>query len=119
MDQKRRRGPGRPFQPGNPGKPKGSRNKLSEDFFRALSDDFSEHGVKAIEDARAADPVAYVNVVAKLMPKELKVERRLGDLSDADLDRILAHVTDVLGAGGAEIGAGSGEGAKAGRAALN
>jgi hypothetical protein len=30
---------GRPFQPGNPGRPKGSRNKLSEDFVAALYDE--------------------------------------------------------------------------------
>lgn len=115
------RGKGKPFVKGDPraGRPKGSRNKLSEDFFKALSEDFAEHGIKAIEDARAADPVAYVNVVAKLMPKELKVERKMGELTDAELDRVLAHVTDVLGSAGAEGGAGSGASEAPGRAALN
>ena len=46
-------GPGNPpvayrFQPGNPGRPKGSRNKLGEDFIAAVAEDFAKHGMKAI-----------------------------------------------------------------------
>ena len=41
-------GPGNPpivhrFQPGNPGRPKGSRNKFGEDFIAALAEDFAKH----------------------------------------------------------------------------
>jgi hypothetical protein len=39
---------GRPFKSGNPGRPKGSRNKLGEAFLDALHADWQEHGTEAI-----------------------------------------------------------------------
>lgn len=85
-----KQGAGRPFQPGksgNPaGRPKGSRSKLGEAFIQAMSDDFAVHGVDAIQSARALDPVAYVKVVAGILPKELKLSDER-DLTDAELDR--------------------------------
>ena len=39
------------FQPGNPGgpgRPLGSKNKLSESFLQALAEDFEKHGKDAI-----------------------------------------------------------------------
>lgn len=100
---------GRPFEKGNPGRPKGSRNKLSEDFFDALSRDFAEHGVKAIERMRGEDPTGYVSTIARLMPKEFKIERKMGELSDGDLDSLIAAVQSALAAAGLVGGAGSGE----------
>ena len=32
------------FKKGNPGRPKGARNKFGEDFISALKEDFNEHG---------------------------------------------------------------------------
>ena len=37
------------FEPGQGGRPRGSRNKLGEDFINALADDFAKHGAVAIE----------------------------------------------------------------------
>ncbi len=40
----------KPGQSGNPhGRPKGSKNKLSESFLQALAEDFEKHGKDAIE----------------------------------------------------------------------
>ena len=61
------------FQPGNTlgkGRPKGSRNKLGEDFLSALQQDFSEHGVAAITKVREDRPHEYLKVVASILPKE-------------------------------------------------
>lgn len=69
-----RRGSGRPFQPGNPGRPPGSRNKLKEDFFKALADTFREHGRAAMEQMIENEPAAYIKVIASLMPKQLSDE---------------------------------------------
>jgi hypothetical protein len=71
-----------PFEkghPGGPGRPKGSRNKLSEAFLRVLSDDFSEHGVEVIEKLRKDSPAQYANVIAKLMPKMMELSGPDGD----------------------------------------
>ncbi len=68
------------FQPGGeggPGRPKGARNKLSEAFIGTLADDFAEHGPDVIIGLRRTNPVAYCNVIARLMPK-------LMELSDPD-----------------------------------
>lgn len=65
--------PWQPGQSGNPaGRPKGSRNKLAEDFFKALADDFTKHGVAAIEKMRTERPNEYAKMVASLMPKEIE-----------------------------------------------
>ncbi len=93
-------GPGKPplhtrFQLGNPGRPKGSRNKLGEDFIAALYEDFHAHGVAAIAEARQKDPVAYVRVVAGLLPKEMKV-RDERDLTDEQLEARIQQLAKAL-----------------------
>lgn len=99
------------FKPGNSGRPKGSRNKLGEAFVAALHDDFTKHGVKAIETVRAERPHEYLKVVASLLPKQVEIkEDAFGDLTDEQLAAVLASVTAALGiegqtgAGGAEAG---------------
>lgn len=60
---------------GNPaGKPKGARNKLAEDFFKALANDFAENGIAAIEVMRAERPNEYAKMIAGLMAKEVTGE---------------------------------------------
>lgn len=74
------------FKPGNPGRPKGSRNKLGEAFIEALHDDFQEHGVKAIQTVREKKPDQYLKVIASLMPKDLNLNvNNLGEVSDDEL----------------------------------
>lgn len=72
------------FEPGNPGRAKGSRNKLGEDFIAALSDDFNEHGIAAIQAVRSEKPDAYLKVIASILPRELKVTTE-NDLTDDQL----------------------------------
>src|SRR3954453_14116692 len=64
------------FKPGNPGRPKGSKNKFTEDFWRDLHEAWSEHGKKAILDTLKADPAKFLTVAAAMIPKELEVTRR-------------------------------------------
>jgi|GEM_PF-3114594 len=60
-------------QVANPsGRPKGTRNKLSENFIAALYADFEEHGIKAIQDMRVEKPGDYVKVVASLIPAQFQ-----------------------------------------------
>ena len=65
------------FAPGNeggPGRPRGSRTKLSESYLKALADDFEEHGVETIVRLREEQPAIYVGAIGKLMPKLLEVD---------------------------------------------
>jgi hypothetical protein len=67
----------KPFQPGqsgNPkGRPKGARQKLGEAFLEALHEDFSEHGVKAIQKVREEKPEQYLRVIAMILPKDINL----------------------------------------------
>lgn len=60
---------------GNPnGRPKGSRNKLSEDLFEALLTEFNKNGAKAIKRVCKDDPGAFLRSLVSLQPKENKNE---------------------------------------------
>lgn len=101
-----------PFQPGNKfgkGRPKGSRNKLGEDFLTALQADFHEHGPETITKVRESRPHEYLKVVASILPKELNVKTdALNEMSDDDLAAILDAVRSAVLAG-AYAQAGSGD----------
>jgi len=61
---------------GNPnGRPKGSRNKLTETFLDIVAKDFAENGAEAIERVRREDPVMYLRIVGSLIPRELITQR--------------------------------------------
>ena len=90
----------KPVKPGevrNPaGRPKGSRNKLSDAFLRALADDFEAHGKGVVEKVRTERPQDYLKIVASVMPKRMEVEdvcppRRAADLSDDSLAAIVGE----------------------------
>jgi len=66
--------PYKPGQSGNPkGRPKGSRNKLSEEFFRNLCDAWQAFGEPALMSAALTHPLEFVRMVAQLMPKDVDV----------------------------------------------
>ena len=80
----------KPGQVANPaGRPKGARNKLGEAFVSALHDDFTQHGAEAIAKVREVDPSTYMRVVAGLLPKEVKIERPIEEMSDDELGRLI------------------------------
>lgn len=65
----------KPGQSGNPaGRPKGARNKLSEDFFNALAEDFAENGVNVIATMRSESPKDYAKMIAALQSREVTGE---------------------------------------------
>lgn len=92
-ERKQRPATFKPGQSGNPaGRPKGSRNKLGEEFLDALYSDFQENGAAVIARVRVDKPDAYLKVVASLMPRELKVDqppRPITSFSDAELEALL------------------------------
>ena len=85
----------KPGQSGNPkGRPRGSRNKLTEDFFRDLCDAWQAFGKPALETMAMLYPVEFVRVVASLMPKETQAtitKVNLDRISDEQLDAIIAR----------------------------
>ena len=61
--------------PGGPGRPLGSKNRLSEYFLYELFDHFEEHGREAIERVCKDRPGEYLRIIASLIPKELILEK--------------------------------------------
>ena len=61
------------FEKGNKlgtGRPKGSRNKLAEDFLADLSKLWTEKGMDCLKLACAENPMKFIEMVADLLPKE-------------------------------------------------
>lgn len=109
---------GRPFEPGNnanpAGRPKGSRNKLGEDFLKAMAEDFAEYGKAAIVAVRTDKPDAYLKVIASILPKQAEIKIDNYDhLDDTQLRAALGAAVRDLATLGVDIGAGPGEGAGA------
>jgi hypothetical protein len=91
--------PWKPGQSGNPkGRPKGSRNKLSEEFFRDLCDAWQAFGKPALETMAMLYPAEFVRMAASLIPKEPEaittpvIER----MSNAQLDALIAELQSGL-----------------------
>jgi hypothetical protein len=84
------------FKPGNPGRPKGARNKLGEAFIADLFATWQRRGVSAIERVIDEKPEAYLKVIASLLPKNVNLNHgHLDDLSDDQLLRKLAVLTEM------------------------
>lgn len=58
---------------GNP-RPRGPQDSLAETLLPLLLDDFAEHGAEAIERVRQANPIAYLRIVAAVIPKHLTID---------------------------------------------
>lgn len=73
------------FGPGNNanpnGRPKGSRTKLDSLFVECLYRDFKDHGADAVRKCREEKPDVYLNVIAKVVPKQVEL-----DATDAAVD---------------------------------
>jgi len=86
------------FGPGNPGRPKGARNKLGEAFIEALHDDFGKHGVEAIVEVRENKPDQYLKVIASLLPKDvnLNITDDTSEMTDDELVERIERLTSAV-----------------------
>lgn len=90
---------GRPFAAGvsgNPdGRPKGSRNKLTETFLDTVAKDFAENGAEAIARVWLEEPVMYLKLVRSLVPRDLIAMREqapdvdYSELTDAEIVELI------------------------------
>ena len=88
----------KPGQSGNPaGRPKGSKQKLCEDFLGDVLDAWTASGKAAIEAMIADKPGDFVKMVAGLVPKEATLNiNNTDDLSDAELAERIRTITATL-----------------------
>lgn len=98
------------FKPGNPGRPKGSRNKLGEAFLEDMLADWEANGPVAIRKVRETKPDAYLKVVASILPRDLNVNINQTDhMTDEQLierirslDAAIRPFLDAQGEGGTD-----------------
>jgi hypothetical protein len=81
-----------------PGRPRGSRNALSEAVICAFLRDFREHGQRAIAKVRETQPAAYLKLAVLLVPREHKVEQTntYEGLSTEQIEAYIAAIQDRL-----------------------
>jgi hypothetical protein len=84
------------FKPGNNGRPKEARDRISRAFLTALADDFEQHGVGAIVKVREEDTANYLRVAASVIPKEIEITRPLDGMDDSELAKAIELLADVL-----------------------
>ncbi len=109
--------PWKPGQSGNPlGRPKGSRNKLAEDFIKDLHEAWQTQGKETIERVISERPHEFLKVVAGLLPKEIKIKDELSEFSDEQLAALNALAVALIGDAEGDISA---DQAGAGPKALN
>ena len=79
------------FLPGNPGRPKGARNKLHKDVLEAYAADFETHGREVITVLRVEKPVEWLRLAIQLLPKEMVIEdiSTVQQLDDTELDALI------------------------------
>ena len=76
----------KPGQSGNPsGRPKGSRNKLAEDFLTDAYQQWQQHGSKALETMATSEPAKFCQLVANLLPKETVLQDERVPISEIKL----------------------------------
>ena len=76
----------KPCQSGNPaGRPRGSRNKLAEDFLADAYQQWQQHGSKALEKMATSEPAKFCQMVAGLLPKESVLQDERVQLSEIKL----------------------------------
>ena len=88
----------KPGQSGNPlGRPTGSRNKFSDQFYRDLAATWEANGAEAMQKCALTEPSKFVAICASLIPKDVSVTlsaRLPGNLEPDDW----ALLTDIIGA---------------------
>lgn len=96
------------FKPGNPGRPKGARNKLGEQFLEDLLASWETDGPTAIKRVIDTRPQDYLRVVASILPKDINVNvNQIESMTDEQLvermrklDATIRPFLDAQGEGG-------------------
>ena len=90
------------------GRPKGSRNKISEAFLADLYEDWEGNGVEVIRQVREERPADYLKVVASVLPKDLNVNvNPLDMMTDEQLRNYVSSLVREARAFGLDVDGGS------------
>src|SRR5215510_7063732 len=73
------------FRPVNPaGRPKGSRNKLTAEYFADLHAAWQKHGAGILEIVAKEEPKELMKEIGRHMPKELSIENVSRSVEEVD-----------------------------------
>lgn len=86
----------KPFKKGEGGRPKGSKNKLTDAFWNDFAGAWKKHGAAALETVATTQPDVFLKVAASVMPKEVTIEKMDG-LSNEQLERRIEQLASALG----------------------
>lgn len=87
-----------PFKPATPQKRKtGTRAKLAKKFFEDVYAAWEEQGDSVIARAFFHDPVASMQMVARLMPQKIEVSTPTDGMSDERLAELIDHYEQLAG----------------------
>jgi len=89
------------------GRPKGTRNKLSQQFLDDLWAHWQGHGPSAIAELCDTNPYGYVKVVADLLPKDIKLTVHAGERLERILEALEAATAPMIEATAVELGTGA------------
>ena len=88
------------FKPGQGGRVKGSRNKLSMSFVEALRKEFDEFGPECVRICRIERPHEFLKIVASRLPQEFElVDSRLTEITDEELNDLIELARRQLAGG--------------------
>jgi len=85
------------FAAGNPGRPKGSRNRMTNRLAMALLDDFTAHEEDNLRKMRRWYFTDYVRLMGRFLPAHVKqVRPDFGDYTPAETARVVAAARAAL-----------------------
>lgn len=90
------------FKPGNPGRPKGSRNKLGEAFIEDLHQAWQQRGSEVIDRVIADKPEQFLKVIASVIPQE--INHRVEEYDQLDDDALAGEFRRIANAIQARVG---------------
>jgi hypothetical protein len=79
-----------------PGRPRGSRSKLSEDFLQDLHAAWNAHGIQALERCAMEEPSQFCKLIANLLPRDVNLNLT-PDLDVADFAARFRNAVSLLG----------------------
>ena len=78
------------------GRPAGARTKLNTSFLEDLLAEWREHGRGTLRIMRMEEPAAFARLVASTLPKEFTIENVMTDITDDQLDDVIARIKDQM-----------------------
>lgn len=89
------------------GRPKGSKNKFTNQFYEDLLLEWQEGGREVMKEVRENDPATFLRVAASLVPKDIKVTKTddaafdsfMEGLDDDELDKLIAGLCAISSSG--------------------